>query len=466
MLTLPATELVRRVAAGEMSAADVVRAHLARIEQTSPSLNAFVDVRAEAALAEAVAQDEAAVRGTARGPLGGLPITIKSAIEVAGLRCETGSLTRRGRIASQDAVVVARLRRAGAIVLGTTNVAQMLMGYETDTPLHGRTCNPWNLERTPGGSSGGESAAIAAGCSAGGVGSDGGGSIRVPAHFTGICGLKPTPERWPATGHQPPCLGPFLLIAAVGPMARTIPDLQLFDRVVAGAAEGARHEADSRRKEAGTNGPAVRVAFFEDDGVVPVTADTRAAVRRAARAAADAGFIVEEYFPPALTDAARVWDMFFAECGLLALHDELAGAERDLPILEAYLGATPDRRPPSARDLLDAWVAHDQCRAAFEAELGPDRVVICPVAAVPAFGHGERGWDVDGTRVTYLDAMRYSQWFNALGAPAVVVPIGTSADGLPIGVQVAGRPHEDEQVLEVAAIVERACGGYRPPPGY
>ncbi len=163
-----AARIAAGVAAGAVSAVDVVAAHLARIAAVDPGLRAFVDVRAEAALAEAADQDARAAAGQPRGPLGGVPVTVKSAIEVAGLRCETGSPSRRGQRAAADAVVVRRLRAAGAIVLGTTNVAEMLMGYETDNPLHGRTSNPWDHDRTPGGSSGGEAAAIAAGCSAGG----------------------------------------------------------------------------------------------------------------------------------------------------------------------------------------------------------------------------------------------------------------------------------------------------------
>jgi Asp-tRNA(Asn)/Glu-tRNA(Gln) amidotransferase A subunit family amidase len=346
-----------------MSAADLVRAHLARIDHIS-HLNAFVDVRADAALAEAAAQDEAAARRVPRGVLGGLPVTVKSAIEVRGLRCETGSPSRRGRLAARDAVVVSRLRQAGAIVIGTTNVAEMLMGYDTDNPLHSLTRNPWNVAKTPGGSSGGEAAAIATGASAAGIGSDGGGSIRVPAHVSGICGFKPTPGRVPATSHQPACLGPFSLIGVVGPMARTVGDLELLDRVLSGYDPGdpmsmplhdARQEAaafaakplrraspEPWRRRDGTRQEEVRVAFFEDDGVVPVTPETRAAVRRAARAAADAGLTVEEYRPPALADAARIWEVFFAEVALLALHEELGGgAERELPILRSYL-----ERPP------------------------------------------------------------------------------------------------------------------------
>jgi len=464
LAVLPASTLIELVASGDVSAADLVRLHLDRIERLNPQLNAFVQVRAEQALDEAARQDDAAARGVPRGPLGGLPVTVKSAIEVAGLRCESGSPTRQGRMAERDAVVVARLRQAGAIVLGTTNVAEMLMGYESENPVYGRTRNPWNLATTPGGSSGGEAAAIATGCSAGGIGSDGGGSIRVPAHFTGICGFKPTPGRWPATGHQPECLGPFSLIAAVGPMARTVADLQLFDDAASGwdAGDPMAVLTDGTRQK-----PAhLQAVFFEDDGVVPVTVDTRAAVRRAARAAADAGFTVEEFRPPALADAVAVWEEFFAETALVALHEEFDGAERKLPILRAYLqdSAIRDSASSAAR-LIDAWVARDRLRAAFQAQLGPHRVLVCPVAAVPAFGHGERAWEIGGRRVTYLEAMRYSQWFNALGAPAVVVPVGRSAGGLPVGVQVAGRPFDDALVLHVAAAIEQACGGYRPPPG-
>jgi Asp-tRNA(Asn)/Glu-tRNA(Gln) amidotransferase A subunit family amidase len=476
-----------------MSAADLVRAHLARIDRITPALNAFVDVRADQALAEAAAQDAAAVRGVPRGALGGLPVTVKSAIDVAGVRCETGSPTRRGRVAATDATVVARLRQAGAIVLGTTNVAEMLMAYETVNPLHGLTRNPWDPTRTPGGSSGGEAVAIATGCSGGGIGSDGGGSIRVPAHFSGICGFKPTPGRVPTTGHQPACLGPFSIVGVVGPMARTVADLRLLDEALSGydvadpmavphtegrrqKAEGRRQKAEGRRQKAeGRSRQDLRVAFFEDDGVVPVTAETRAAIRGAARAAADAGLTIEEYRPPALADAARIWDVFFPEAALLALHAELGGVERELPILHAYLERPSARASApavgaasqlSAAQLIDAWAARDRLRAEFDAQLGPARVLICPVAATPAFEHGQRSWNIEGTPVSYLESMRYSQSFNVLGTPAVAVPVAASADGLPIGVQVVGRRFDDALVLDVAGLIEQASGGYQPPPGF
>ena len=168
------------------------------------------------------------------GPLFGLPVTVKGSISVAGHRCEIGSLINRGNIPTEDATVVSRLRNAGATILGTTNSPEFLMAYETDNRLYGRTNNPWNLDYSPGGSSGGESAAIAAGLSCGGLGSDSGGSVRVPAHFTGICSLKPTPGRIPGSGHLPACVGPFSILGAIGPMARTMDDVTLLFQVLSG----------------------------------------------------------------------------------------------------------------------------------------------------------------------------------------------------------------------------------------
>jgi Asp-tRNA(Asn)/Glu-tRNA(Gln) amidotransferase A subunit family amidase len=460
----PATDLVRLVASGDISAVELVRAHLEQIARLDPQLNAFVDLRADQALAEASAQDRASASGNPRGPLGGLPISIKSAIEVAGLRVETGSPSRKDIVADGDAVCVARLRAAGAIVLGTTNVAEMLMGYESDNPLHGRTNSPWDLARTPGGSSGGESAAIAAGCSAGGIGSDGGGSIRVPAHFTGICGLKPTPGRIPGTGHQPACLGPFSLLGVVGPMARTVADVYAMFKVVAGWNDADPMAAPVPIASLGaTPHSACRIGFFEDDGRTPVTPETRAAVRAAAKAAAGAGYEVEGVTPTGLDRARELWETFFCEVGLLVLNEPLNGAERALPILKAFI-ERGDRPPFTAARLTEAWIDRDVVRADLARQMRMHRILICPVASVPAFLHGERRWTIDGGDVGYLDAMTYTQWFNILGNPAAVVPVGTSPEGLPIGVQVVGRPFEEELVLTVAAAIEAATGGYRRPP--
>ncbi|HKR33059.1 MAG TPA: amidase family protein, partial [Terriglobales bacterium] len=217
---------------------ELLRALYKQIERLNPKLNAFIELRQETALVEAQAAEDAIRHNAKLGPLHGIPISIKSSIAVAGLKFECGSPTRKGLVATEDAVLVQRLKQAGAIILGNTNVPEMLMAYETNNPLYGRTNSAHDLSRTPGGSSGGEAAAIAAGLSVAGIGSDGGGSIRVPAHFSGICGLKPTPGRIPITGHWPESGGPFALLGVVGPMARSVEDLEIIFRVIAGFDSG------------------------------------------------------------------------------------------------------------------------------------------------------------------------------------------------------------------------------------
>src|SRR5207302_6178433 len=298
----------------KLSPVELVRAYLERIEELNPKLNAFIELRAEAALFEAKAAESAGERGDQLGLLHGVPISIKSSIAVNGLRFECGSPTRRGIVAQQDAVLVHRLKQAGAIVLGNTNVPEMLMAYETENPLYGRTNSPWDLTRTPGGSSGGEAAAIAAGLCAGGMGSDGGGSIRVPAHFSGICGLKPTPGRIPITGHWPESAGPFALLGVVGPMARSVEDLDLLFRVLAGydagdpmAAPIPLHEiSDAESKN-------LTIGYFEEHATAPVTAETRAAVSRAVSVLKDAGFRVERFEPDVLDEAREHWWKLFVQ---------------------------------------------------------------------------------------------------------------------------------------------------------
>jgi len=226
-----ATRQLELLRSGAISVIELAEAHIRQIERLNPQLNAFADFDAERVRAQARRLDE---QTEPRGPLHGLPVTVKSSIATAGFKCEIGSLLHQGDVPREDAVVVARLRAAGALILGTTNCPEFLMAYETANLLHGRTLNPWDLERTPGGSSGGESAAIATGMSAAGLGSDSGGSVRVPAHFTGICSFKPTPGRIPGRGHLPPCVGPFSTLGAIGPMARTMADVTLMFRTLSG----------------------------------------------------------------------------------------------------------------------------------------------------------------------------------------------------------------------------------------
>lgn len=461
---LSAVEIARQVAEGRLSACELVRAHLARIEALQPKLNAFAHVDREGALAAARAADVASQRGEPRGPLHGVPLSIKSSLDVGGWPCETGTRLRAGHVASADAPLVARLRQAGAILLGNSNVPELLMAYETDSPLYGRTCNPWDLAHTPGGSSGGEAAAIAAGCSAGGVGSDGGGSIRVPAHFTGICGLKPTPGRIPATGHFPECTGPFAQLGVVGPMARTIADVELLAEVMSGSDDGDVRSAPlDWRRVSDEEARRLRVGFFEDDGIEPVTAETRAAVQAAAKALEAQGYVVEPFRPEGLEAIRESWWFFFGRCGALVIRPLFDSRESDMaPTTRKYLAGAAAAPPPSGADILNAWLARDGLTLALRRQMQRFPILLCPVASGPAFRHGEGNFGAPG--VNYLDAMRYCQWFNLTGNPAAVVPAGRSREGLPIGVQVVARHHREEEALAVARAIERVTGGFRRPP--
>jgi amidase len=427
----------------------------------NPQLNVFADFDAGRVRKEAQRLDAAP---EPRGPLHGMPVTVKSSIATRGCRCEIGSLLHKGDVPAEDAVVVARLRAAGALILGTTNCPEFLMAYETANLLYGRVHNPWDLDRSPGGSSGGESAAIAAGMSAGGLGSDSGGSVRVPAHFTGICSLKPTPGRIPGRGHLPPCVGPFSTLGAIGPMARTAADVTLLFRALCGQdpldPAGApvpyrEHSLDELRSQ--------RIGFFEDDELVPVTPETRAAVNAAAAALRGTGFRVEPFRPRALEPLRKLWWRFFVQCGAMLYEPEIRGRREQLsPIFTEFLTIAEASGSLTAAELLQAWAELDLLRSKMLEEMKEYPVLLCPVAAIPAFRHGERLWTIDGASVAYLDAVRYTQWFNTLGAPAAVVPVGRSPEGLPVGVQIAARPFEDETALGIAAVVDAAFG-YRPP---
>ena len=293
---------------------ELAEAHLAKIDRLNPKLNAFVQIDPERVRREAREAESAIAGAGDLGPLHGVPISVKSSIDVAGMRIESGTRLRAGTVAANDAPLVQRLRRAGAIILGVTNTPELLMAWETDNLLYGRSNSPWDFERTPGGSSGGEAAAIAAGMSAAGVGSDGGGSIRVPAHFCGICGLKPTPGRIPSTRHFPASGGPFALLGVVGPMARTVEDLKVLFEVMQGPDDGdtcaapvpvtwpADHELAQRK-----------IGYFEDDGRTPVAPEIRRAVRSAADALARAGFHVEPFSPRGFRGSARALEEILRE---------------------------------------------------------------------------------------------------------------------------------------------------------
>jgi amidase len=457
-----ATQQLELLRAGKVSALELAEAHVGQIERLNPVLNAIVDFDPDRVLSQARKLDDAKPKS---GALRGLPVTIKSSISTAGYRCEIGSMIHRGDVPKEDAPVVARLRDAGAVILGTTNCPEFLMAYETDNLLHGRTNNPWDLERSPGGSSGGESAAIAACMSAAGLGSDSGGSVRLPAHFTGISALKPTPGRVPGRGHLPPCVGPFSVLGAIGPMARTIEDVTLlFDTLCgqdifdpAGAPVSLRRPVLSELRD-------LTIGYFEDDNLVPVTPETRQAIQNSVLALREAGFRVVPFRPRTLELLRKLWWKFFVRCGAMFYQPTIRGKESQLsPIFCEFLSIAAKDGPLGGVELLEAWAELDLLRSRTLQEMASYPILLCPVASIPAFRHGERSWTIEGREVAYLDAVRHTQWFNVLAAPAVVVPIAQSREGLPIGVQIVARPYEDEVALAVASVLDKAFG-YRQPP--
>jgi len=456
-------EILEGLRTKRFSPTEVLEAHLQRIQSCQPQLNAFVHLDESGAREQARAAESALAQSVPLGSLHGVPVSIKSSIDVAGWPCPCGSLLRKDYVAAQDAPLVSRLKSAGAILLGNTNTPEFLMAYESNNLLNGKTCNPWDLAFSAGGSSGGESAAIASGCSVCGVGSDGGGSIRVPAHFCGICGLKPTPGRVPATGHYPECAGAFCWIGVVGPMARTIADIRQLFHVMAGPDPGDPLSAPvpiRSYEEKELRG--LRVGILESDALGQVTPETRAAVARAAQLLTEQGFHVELLRLSGLGRALELWWIFFGSViGHLIGHSVEGHEAKISPMLREYLPIACASGTLNLDEFTKVCADRDHLRAELLRQMRDVPILLSPVSSGPAFRHGEGNYR-PGTG--YLDTMRHSQWLNLTGFPGASVPIGQSSEGLPIGVQVIGRPFEDELVLAVAEILEQSRGPWQPPP--
>jgi len=457
-------EIATGIREKKFSPVEVVRAHLDRILELQPKLNAFVHLDADGALNQARVAEAAVMRGERLGPLHGVPLTIKSCMDVAGWPTPSGSLLRKDYVAQADAPLVARLRVAGAIILGNTNTPEYLMAYETDNSLSGKTSNPWNLERSSGGSSGGEAAAIASGCSAGGVGSDGGGSVRVPAHFCGICGLKPTPGRIPATGHYPEGGGAFGWIGVVGPMGRTVADVRALFEVMAGPDPGDALAAPVPVRALGEKDVrGLRIGILESEALGKATPETVAAVDRAARILSQQGFVVEKKRLSGLNRAIEVWWYFFGPVIADSIWKGAVGHEEEMsPMLREYVALATAEIALTYDGFLNACAERDKIRAEILRQMEDVTILLSPVSTGPAFRHGKGNWRV-GEKENYRDTMRHSQWLNLAGFPGVAVPVGVSSEGLPIGVQVIGRPFEEERILAVAEAVERGRGAWEIP---
>jgi amidase len=452
-----AHELLDRLAARELSARELTDGCLERLERAG-SLNAVAAVDPDAVRAEADRADAARAAGDER-PLLGLPVTIKDSLAVAGLTRRCGSYALEHDRPGEDATAVARLRAAGAVILAKTAVPEYMWSYETESAIQGRTVSPYDPARTPGGSSGGEAALIAAGVSPLGLGTDGGGSIRVPSHYCGIVGIRPSARLVPETGCWPVTRETGMIdMSTIGPMARSVDDVALALRLIAGEDGidpfvGPAAVGDHRAVDVAS----LRVGFYAEDGVWPSTAATAAAVRAAAGALAAAGAEVSEVAPPPLEEATELFfAMMAADGGARARADLAAAGGRHVEQM-TWLLDTLRESALSAEgyfDLVGRWSAF---RARVRTFVAAHDVVVAPVTPGPAPLHGCRPGD-DGPLETYLPWANV-QAYSIAGLPGAVVPV-LAERGLPLGVQIVAGAFRDHVALAAAAAVEEASGGY------
>ena len=455
-----ATAMAKAIRDRKVSSEEVVCACLDRVRAVNPLLNAVVQEAGGAALAQARAADIDLGRGRPPGPLHGVPMTIKDTLETAGLVCTAGTLGRSAFVPTEDAVAVARLRAAGAILIGKTNVPELALAPETDNRVYGRTNNPYDLSRSPGGSSGGEAAIIASGGSPLGLGSDCGGSIRAPAHFCGIAGMKPTAGRVSRTGHFPPVDGLTNRLWHVGPLSRFVEDLVLALGIVSGI-DGRdpllvpMTLADPHL--VALNG--LRIAFYTDNGILaqPETGET---VKKVAGVLSDAGAHVKEARPERIGETYDIWwGLSSADRGAsVEAVLRVAGTAEVDRYMKRFQEAQRAVKPMTPSDfgaLISRW---DTFCASMIRFIENYDAIVCPVVAYPAQHHGfilEKDMDL---------GFSYCFTYNLTGWPAVVVRGGTSPEGLPIGVQIVARPSREDVALAIAQHIETVLGGWQSPP--
>ena len=452
-----ASWLARTIAAREVSSVEALEACLARIQAMNPRINAVVALAPDA-LERARRADAEVTAGASLGPLHGVPFTIKDSMDTAGVVTTAGTAGWRDRIPDRDGTVVARLRAAGGILVGKTNTPEFTWANETENDVYGRTSNPYDLERTTGGSSGGSASIVAAGGSPFDIGSDSGNSIRQPSHLCGVAGIKPTSGRVPRTGHWPGYGGLFESFTQLGPIARRVEDLELVLRVIAGPDGEDPHVVPVPLREVSAVDVAgLRVAWFADNGIRTPTSQTQAAVRTAVAAIAATGARCEERLPDDIADARPAWEGVIRADGFAWLWRliEAAGTPGHgsydrLGWVRARPGEPVDGDEVSAR-----MERADRVRGRLLRWFAPFDLLVSPVLPAPAVRHGE------SMSPAYGDT--YSEIHNLTGWPAVVVRAGTSPEGLPIGVQLVAQPWREDVALAAARVVEAATGGWQAP---
>lgn len=487
LVFLSASELAEKIKSRQITSLEAVNAYLDHIEKHNRTLNAIVTLDKEAAIQRAKDADAALARGELWGPLHGVPITIKDNIATLGLKTTNSYPLTAGYVPDFDATVVARLRKAGAIILGKTNLPPLGMDYQTNSPLFGLTNNPWDISRTPGGSTGGGAAAVAAGLTSLEIGNDLGGSIRIPSHFCGIYGLKPTEHLVPLTGITPGLpkkeYRSMRHQVHIGPLARSIDDLKLCLTIIAGP-DGTDVDVpyipliESKKKDL----KELRIAWTDDFGGVPVSEDTKAALKQFADKLSKAGCTVEK-INPANFDFTSAWQthgkIIDMELGVLMpsfarfLQYILGGSYRksNPTIAMAY--------PMSYEKYLTVLTKRENFISTMERFLSGYDVFLCPVHTTAAYKHitpdryfssiplYTRDFMVDDKPIKYYAANgSYTGIFNLTGNPVVVMPVGYTKEGLPIGVQVVGQRWHDMELLNVSGQLDKIAGAYKHPPGF
>ncbi|WP_309744466.1 amidase [Chamaesiphon sp. OTE_20_metabat_361] len=485
----PAHQLARMIRERQVSSLEVVEAYLTKISQHNSLLNAICTLDTEHARRRAQAADSALDNGENWGRLHGVPITVKDIFETANLRTTAGYIPLKDYLPPQDATIVARLKAAGAIVLGKSNLAELGGDYQSTNSVFPRVNNPWNLEYTPGGSSGGSAAAVAAGLSPLDLGNDFGGSIRQPAHFCGVYGFKPTERRISTAGVIPEVPGmPICLrqMMTVGCLARSIADLQLCFEIVAGA--------DPRRPDVppvpldtptGKSLADLQIAWSDEWAEVPVATAIKSAMVASADKLTAAGAKVERWMPPKFNLSeifdlygrlaayvnryAQPADLYTLRHSIELLWQNATQGDRELRHLGNYSRFLPTMLNPSLKGYFQALTERDLFVAAMDVALEPLDVWVCPVAATTAFTH-RPAWsaiDLDGRAYPHAVANGiYLLPFNLSGQPAVVIPTGQTQNGLPIGMQIVGKRWREMELLGIAKEIDNAIGGFRQPAGY
>ena len=454
-----AGEILNRIRQREVTVRDVVESHLSRIDEVNPALNAVITRCDDSALEQADKADKALSEGKAAGPLHGLPFTIKDVFFTKGIRTTAGTKGLSDHVPDYNATVVDRLLDAGAILLGKTNTPELTFFYETDNLIFGKTNNPYDLTLSPGGSSGGAAAIITAGGSPLDIGSDTGGSIRAPAHFCGIAGIKPTHGRVPRKGFIPPGGTPVDPITQIGPLCRYVGDLELILPVISGADW---HDSSAYDLPPPDSGGAdlrrLRVCYYTDNGVAPVREEISAAVRNAAQILGDEGASVSEDRPEGVERAADLFFRLFMTDGGAWVRRlfERYGTDEIYPFL-AWTEKRDDEpeAPASAFTMLLEEI--DSFRTDMANFIGAYDAIIAPVYPAAALPHG------NPTNSENMPGFSYCQAYNLTGWPVVVVRGGASPEGLPIGVQIITRPWREDLGLAIARTIESRTGGFQPP---